>query len=139
MPPSPVLDLPTNPYASIVSNETLAADEDEDEDEDGDDEGDEPLEDEMGPDPFVTQVAPVVVPLADREITQERKDARAEAMRCEHRIYISSVAGPGSLAEALNTLLAEGLVTAQFVDQGAENSFILYTPTTLIGEEPTVH
>jgi hypothetical protein len=124
-----VPELPGNPYAPLVSNDNLEAQEDEDE-AGGDDEGDEPLdEEETGPDPFVTPGAPTISSLAEREIGQERLAARAEALQGEHRIYISTVAGPGSLAEALNTLLAEGLVTAQFIDQGQEESFILYAPS----------
>lgn len=55
-----------------------------------------------------------------------RAESLAEAMIGEHRIYLSDPTGPGSLAEALNTLVQQGRVTAKFQDDGEVGAFILY-------------
>lgn len=55
-----------------------------------------------------------------------RAESLAEAMIGEHRIYLSDPTGPGSLAEALNTLVQQGRVTAEFQDDGEVGAFILY-------------
>lgn len=81
------------------------------------------------PDPFITGVdSDPEVSLADAKAL--RAEARAEALSGEHRIHLSSPAGPGTLAEALNLLLEEGLVEAQFVETGEDAPYILYRPVS---------
>jgi len=102
-----------------VWTEPEGADEDEGwEDEDGD------LD---GPDPFITGELPEEEPV-DLDLEARRAAARAEALEGEQRIYLHTPAGPGSLAEALNQLLAEGLVQADFVDAADGEPHILYRP-----------
>jgi hypothetical protein len=57
-----------------------------------------------------------------------RAGSQAHALIGEHRIYLSDPTGPGSLAEALNTLVQQGQVTAEFLDDGEAGAFILYRP-----------
>jgi len=98
--------------------------EEEDEDEWADEEAEEEPDDE--PDPFITGTAAAEAVSVDTQAL--RAQARAEALSGEHRIYLSSPAGPGSLAEALNLLLEEGSVEAQFVQVGDDAPYILYRP-----------
>lgn len=95
------------------------ADEDEGwEDEDGD------LE---GPDPFISGEPAEDEPV-DLDLEARRAAARAEALEGEQRIYMRTPAGPGSLAEALNQLMAEGLVQAEFIESANDEPHILYRP-----------
>ncbi|HEX9325713.1 MAG TPA: hypothetical protein VF915_04300, partial [Reyranella sp.] len=48
--------------------------------------------------------APHELEMAHLDLASRRAEARAEALRGEHQIYLSMAAGPGSLAEALNDL-----------------------------------
>ncbi len=57
-----------------------------------------------------------------------RDESLADAMIGEHRIYLSDPTGPGSLAEALNVLVQQDLVTAEFQDDGEAGALILYRP-----------
>lgn len=115
--------------APVETPSDPAAAEDCDEDEDwGGDEGDDWTDDEE-PDPFITGTAlPDILPHEDVEARRAR--ARADALQGEHRVYLSNPAGPGSLAEALNLLLVEGLVEACFVDDADEGPYILYRPAS---------
>lgn len=58
-------------------------------------------------------------------LVELRQRARAEALGKDHRLDLATAAGPGSLAEALNALVAEGLVEAQFIDHD-ETPYLLY-------------
>jgi hypothetical protein len=64
---------------------------------------------------------------AAEALERRRVESRTMALAGEHRIFLTEVAGPGSLAEALNRLVQEGLVTAEFQDDG-EASYLLYRP-----------
>lgn len=97
--------------------------EDADEDEGWEDEDD----DLDGPDPFI-RGEPVEDEPFDVDLEARRSAARAEALEGEQRVYLHMPAGPGSLAEALNQLLAEGLVQAEFVEGGDDEPHILYRP-----------
>lgn len=101
-----------------------ADDEPEDEDEGWEDEDDDELD---LPDPFISSPS-AQLETPDFDLEQRRADARAEALAGEHRIYLSMPAGPGSLAEALNQLSAEGRVEAEFVEDGQREPHILYRP-----------
>jgi hypothetical protein len=99
---------------------------DEDEDEDAGWE-DEEVDDPDAPDPFIT--GSQAEDEADgADLAERRAAARAMALLGEQRIYLSMPAGPGSLAEALEQLAAEGLVTAEFVSEGEDAPHILYRP-----------
>jgi hypothetical protein len=119
------------PIAPSLSEEPAIASlhdpcEDEDEDEWADEEV-EALGDE--PDPFITE-APADPGLALIDTQALRAQSRAAALNGEHRIYLSSPAGPGTLAEALNVLLEEGLVEAHFVETEGEAPHLLYRPVS---------
>jgi hypothetical protein len=103
-----------------------ADDEQEDEDEGWEDEDDDELE---LPDPFISS-PPAQLETRDVNLYQRRADARADALSGEHRIYLSMPVGPGSLAEALHQLSAEGMVEAEFVDDGQREPHIHYRPLT---------
>ena len=114
---------PVDAAAPQASND----DWEEDEDWGGDEE--DGVADDEGPDPFITGTTLLDGP-ASADVEALRAQARAEALLGEHRVYLSSPAGPGSLAEALNLLLGEGFVEAQFVDEAEEDPYILYRPVS---------
>jgi hypothetical protein len=68
----------------------------------------------------------------DRELERRRAEAVETALSGEHRIFLNDTAGPGTLAEALNRLVREGRVTAEFQDgdreDGEAQPHILYRP-----------
>lgn len=97
---------------------------DEEEDfagEDGD--GVDPAE----ADPFISS-APATSPLPAVSLADRREIATREALAGVHKIYLNIPAGPGSLAEALATLLAHGQVTAEFIDPPDDEPHIRYEP-----------
>ncbi|HKR87356.1 MAG TPA: hypothetical protein VJS38_04215 [Phenylobacterium sp.] len=110
--------------AEPAATEPPVSEEDEEQDEDGGWE-DEDFEDPDDPDPFISGAAPEA---DDADLKERRAAARATALSGEQRIYLSMPAGPGSLAEALEQLATEGLVTAEFVGDGEDAPHILYRP-----------
>jgi hypothetical protein len=82
----------------------------------------------MAPDPFVSDVRPALDALSPEALIALRAAARLEALSGEHKIYFSDPAGPGSLAEALNQLLQEGRVAAEFQDDNGDEAHLLYRP-----------
>ena len=111
-----------------VAPSSPALEEPTDEDEGWDEGWDEEEEDLEAPDPFISASTAQIDP-PDADLEQRRSEARAEALAGEHRIYLSMPAGPGSLAEALNQLSTEGMVEAEFVDDGQGEPHILYRPS----------
>jgi hypothetical protein len=65
---------------------------------------------------------------AKEAVTLGRQETLAMALRGEHKIFLSDPAGPGSLAQALNQLLKEGRVIAEFCGDGPEAPHLLYRP-----------
>jgi hypothetical protein len=110
------------PEAAPPENLSAADEEQVDEDEGWEDE-DEP----DAPDPFIS-ASPAQLETLGPGLEQRRAEARAAAIAAEHLIYLSMPAGPGSLAEALNQLSAEGMVEAEFVDDGQGEPHIVYRP-----------
>lgn len=98
-------------------------DEDEAEELDGE-EDDDPL----APDPFVHADGAALDEPPPDVLQQRREGARADALAGEHKVYLSDAAGPGTLAEALNQLLQEGRVTAEFCEAGDTGPHLLYRP-----------
>lgn len=117
---------PPEPEPAEQEADGEALDEEEDEDEDAGWE-DEEIDDPDAPDPFITG-APAEDETDLADLAERRAAARASALLGEQRIYLSMPAGPGSLAEALEQLAAEGLVTAEFVSEGEDAPHILYRP-----------
>ena len=65
-------------------------------------------------------------------IAHKRAHALAKAAKDEHRVYLDGQTGPGSMAEALNLLLEEGRVTAEFCDGADQGPYILYRPAPVV-------
>lgn len=101
-------------------------DDDLEPDEDEAAETDEDTEDELVPDPFIAGATPTSPAFSTGDLEQRRAQALATAQVGEHKIPLTSLAGPGTLAEALNRLLQEGRVTAQYRDDGDEEPHIIY-------------
>jgi hypothetical protein len=126
-PPLPIEPVPTAP---LIANDLEhwgdgeLADEDVDEDLDEDEDLDDPAE----PDPFVSVDRPPIALEPIETLEERRRDARARGLAGEHRVHLSDAAGPGSLAEALNELLEEGRVMAEFREDGEETPYLLYRP-----------
>jgi hypothetical protein len=120
-------ELETNEeHATPSTPAALEDDDDQDEDELDLEEADDEPEDELTPDPFITATRPTPAEFSSDELEQRRSEAMAAALIGEHKILLSDLAGPGTLAEALNRLLQEGRVTAQFRDDGAEEPHLIY-------------
>ena len=62
------------------------------------------------------------------ELLDARSEAESLALAGSHRITPNDPAGPGSLAEALARLEAEGRVHSEVVDDPASGFYILYQP-----------
>ena len=103
---------------------TPEVDREPEEDEPG--EADEEPEDELTPDPFIAEARPAPAEFSTEGLEQRRSEALATAQIGEHKIPPSGHAGPGTLAEALNRLLQEGRVTAEFCDDGNEEPHLTY-------------
>ena len=96
----------------------------EPEDEDAWGEEDEDVD---GPDPYILgDSAAAVEPV--EPLAVQREMAKALALSGTHRLALSTPAGPGSLAEALNRLVQEGLVDATFVEAEADGPHMVYRP-----------
>jgi hypothetical protein len=109
----------------------LAVEADDDEADDDPDEAHEADEDIEGggtPDPFATLEQPEPTSRSEEAIEISRRDARALALMGPQKLNLNTAAGPGSLAEALNDLLREGRVSAEFCDDGQDEPHILYRP-----------
>ena len=96
----------------------------------GDDDGEDPDDaDAEGEDPTLGSGETLKI---DLPTAGELRDARSEAVRLalagSHRITPNDPAGPGSLAEALGRLEAEGRVQSEVVDDPNEGFYILYQP-----------
>lgn len=129
-PPPPAEPAQPAPEPSPVEAPTpQASNDDWEEDEDWGGDEEDGVADDAEPDPFISGT-PLPDAAASADVEALRAGARAEALGGEHRIYLSSPAGPGSLAEALNLLLGEGAVEAQFVDESDEGPYILYRPVS---------
>ena len=125
--PGPAASPPDEIQAAAETAGTEA--EAEEADEDGGWE-DEEIDDPDAPDPFITALPAESEPV-DADLAARRAAAREAALSGEQRIYLSMPAGPGSLAEALEKLAAEGLVTSEFIGEGEPH--ILYRPA---GQRP---
>ena len=96
----------------------------------GDDDGEDPDDaDAEGEDPTLGSGEALKI---DLPTAGELLDARSEAVRLAlggpHRITPNDPAGPGSLAEALGRLEAEGRVHSEVVDDPEVGFYILYHP-----------
>ncbi len=98
--------------------------EDEDVAEDPEDESDEP-------DPTVGRYEELQVEVLDaKEIGAQRAAAEAEGLSGPHKVFPHDPAGPGSLAETLARLEAEGRVSSRVCDDADSGFYVLYEPAT---------
>jgi hypothetical protein len=96
--------------------------EEEDVAEDSDEESDEP-------DPTLGRYEELHVEVLDaEEIVAQRAAAEAEGLSRPHKIFPHDPAGPGSLAETLARLEAEGRVTSKVCDDADSGFYVLYEP-----------
>lgn len=116
----------TGPPAIEIEPPRAAPEDNHEPEEDEPEEADEEPEDELTPDPFIAEARPVPAEFSTEALEQRRSAALAAAQVGEHKIALSDVAGPGTLAEALNRLLQEGGVTAEFCDDGDEEPHLIY-------------
>jgi hypothetical protein len=130
--PAPTLVPPRVEGPEAAALEADRPDDESGDDEDAEDEAEEeePYDDEdvLEPDPFISTDAPAIEALSQDDIGRHRAEARALALSGDHRVLLSDIAGPGTLAEALNRLLQEGKVSAEFHDPEGEEPYLLYTP-----------
>jgi hypothetical protein len=93
--------------------------EDEDVVEEPDDESDEP-------DPTLGRYEELQVEvLVAEEVDAQRAAAEAEGLSGPHKIFPHDPAGPGSLAETLARLEAEGRVTSRVCDDPESGFYVL--------------
>jgi hypothetical protein len=95
-----------------------------------DDDTVEELEDDIDePDPTVGRYEELRVPVLNaEEIGAQRAAAEAEGLSGPHKVFPHDPAGPGSLAETLARLAAEGLLTSRVCDDADSGFYILYEP-----------
>ena len=96
----------------------------------GDDDGEDPDDaDAEGEDPTLSsgETFKIDLPTAG-ELLDARSEAERLALAGSHRITPNDPAGPGSLAEALARLEAEGRVHSEVVDDPEVGFYLLYQP-----------
>jgi hypothetical protein len=95
-----------------------------------DDDGVEEVEDDIDePDPTVGRYEELRVTVLDaEEIGAQRAAAEAEGLSGPHKVFPHDPAGPGSLAETLARLEAEGRVTSRVCDDADSGFYVLYVP-----------
>lgn len=120
-PGAPPPPSPPTPDSSVVF---LDLAEDEDIADDPEDESDEP-------DPTVGRYEELHVEiLVAEEIDAQRAAAEAEGLSGPHKIFPHDPAGPGSLAETLARLEAEGRLTSRVCDDDEAGFYVLYEPAS---------
>jgi hypothetical protein len=128
---SPAADLggtsflpPSAPAAPAPDAHVILLDlaEDEDIGEDLEDESDEP-------DPTIGRYEELRVPILDAgEIVAQRAAFEAEGLSGPQKVFPHDPAGPGSLAETLARLEAEGRVISRVCDDAENGFYVLYEP-----------
>ncbi len=119
--PTPSSPSPEPPDAAVVFLELTEEEDVLDEPEDESDEAD----------PTLGRYEELQVPTLDaKEIGDQRAAAEAQGLAGPHKIYPHDPAGPGSLAETLARLEAEGRVTSRVCDDDEAGFYVLYQPAT---------
>jgi len=94
---------------------------------------DEPDEDSDEPDPTLGRYEELQVEILDaEEIVAQRAAAEAQGLSGPHKIFPHDPAGPGSLAETLARMEAEGRVTSRVCDDPDSGFYVLYEPATKV-------
>jgi hypothetical protein len=113
---------PLPPLAAESNVVFLDLGEDEDVAEEIEDESDEP-------DPTVGRYEELQVPILDAdEIGAQRAAAEVQGLSGPHKVFPHDPAGPGSLAETLAQLEAEGRVKSRVCDDADSGFYVLYEP-----------
>jgi hypothetical protein len=98
---------------------------------DDEDIAEEPEEESDEPDPTLGRYEELQVEiLVAEEIDAQRAAAEAEGLSGPHKIFPHDPAGPGSLAETLARLEAEGRVTSRVCDDAETGFYVLYEPAS---------
>ena len=98
---------------------------------DEEDVGEEPSEpaDEDGDDPFSGRDEPLQISLPTAaNVAASRQEMERLALSGAHKVTLVDAAGPGSLAETLARLDAEGRVASEIVDDPESGPYLLYRP-----------
>jgi hypothetical protein len=96
---------------------------------DDEDVAEEPEDDLDEPDPTLGRYEELHVEILDaEEIDAQRLAAEAEGLSGPHKVFPHDPAGPGSLAETLARLEAEGRVTSRVCDDAESGFYVLYEP-----------
>jgi hypothetical protein len=112
--PSPQSSSPTIVFIEVAEDEDVA---------------DEPEDESDEPDPTLGRYEELHVEVLDaEEIGAQRAAAEAEGLSGPHKVFPHDPAGPGSLAETLARLEAEGRVTSRVCDEGDGGFYVLYEP-----------
>jgi len=92
---------------------------------------DEPDEDSDEPDPTLGRYEELQVEILNaEEIVTQRAAAEAQGLSGPHKIFPHDPAGPGSLAETLARMEAEGRVTSRVCDDPEAGFYVLYEPAS---------
>ncbi len=124
--PQPPPSVATAPPAAEIEPPKASPDDNDEPEEDQLEEADDDAEDELAPDPFVAASRPTPTEFSSEDLEQRRAEALATAQIGEHKISLSGAAGPRTLAEALNRLLLEGRVIAEFCDAADGEPHLIY-------------
>ena len=126
---APVLTAAASPVFT-AERHAVGADQLGGEDDDDVDPEELPGEDDAD-DPTIGRSEPLQISLPiPEEILAARQGDERLALSGPHRITPNDPAGPGSLAETLMRLEAQGLVISQIIDDPEDGFYILYTPST---------
>jgi hypothetical protein len=91
---------------------------------------DEPEDESDEPDPTLGRYEELQVEvLVAEEIDAQRAAAEAEGLSGPHKVFPHDPAGPGSLAETLARLEADGRVTSRVCDDPDSGFYVLYEPS----------
>ena len=123
--PQPALMPELSPAPALKSGH------DQDEAQDGELEEAAGPGEEDGDDPFIGSGEPLKIslPTAD-SVAEARRRTEQLALTGPQRVTLVDPAGPGSLAETLGRLEAEGRVTSEVLDNPETGPYILYRPVS---------
>jgi len=113
-PPPPQVSSPNIVFIDVAEDEEVA---------------DEPEDESDEPDPTLGRYEELQVEILNaEEVGAQRAAAEAEGLSGPHKVFPHDPAGPGSLAETLARLEAEGRVSSRVCDDADSGFYVLYEP-----------